>query len=43
MEPGIYIPGKFGMRVENIIVIEGGKDVSVDSSPVDIEEVAMKL
>ncbi|MGM0641798.1 MAG: M24 family metallopeptidase [Thermotogota bacterium] len=25
IEPGIYIPGKFGMRVEDIILIENGK------------------
>ncbi|MGM0602429.1 MAG: M24 family metallopeptidase [Bacillota bacterium] len=25
VEPGIYIPGKFGMRVEDIILIEDGK------------------
>jgi len=25
VEPGIYIPGKFGMRVEDIILIENGK------------------
>lgn len=43
IEPGIYIPGEFGMRVENIIVVENGKGVSVNNSPIDIEEVTIKL
>lgn len=25
VEPGIYLPGRFGMRVENIVLIEDGK------------------
>lgn len=25
IEPGIYIPGKFGMRVEDIILVENGR------------------
>jgi len=25
VEPGIYLPGKYGMRVENIVLIENGK------------------
>ena len=43
IEPGIYIPGKFGMRVENIIVVENGVGVSVNNSPIDIEKVTIKL
>ncbi len=43
IEPGIYIPGQFGMRVENIIVIENEKGVSMNNSPVDIEDVIIKL
>ncbi|MCH4888473.1 aminopeptidase P family protein [Acidaminobacter sp. JC074] len=43
IEPGIYIAGKFGMRVENIVVIENGKGVSMNHSPVDIEDVIIKL
>lgn len=43
IEPGIYIPGKFGMRVENIVVIENGKGVSMNHSPVNIEDVIIKL
>ncbi len=43
IEPGIYIPGQFGMRVENIIVIENEKGVSMNNSPVNIEDVIIKL
>lgn len=43
IEPGIYIAGKFGMRVENIVVIENGKGVSMNHSPVNIEEVTIKI
>lgn len=43
IEPGIYIPGQFGMRVENIVVIEDGKGVSMNLSPVKIEDVIIKL
>ncbi len=43
LEPGIYIPNEFGMRVENIIVIENKKGVSVNNSPTDIEDVTIKV
>ena len=43
IEPGIYISGKFGMRVENILVIENGEAVSVNHSPTDIEDVIIHL
>lgn len=43
LEPGIYIAGKFGMRVENIVIMEGGKAVSVNNSPVEIEEVTIQI
>lgn len=43
IEPGIYIPGVFGMRVENIIVIEKNKGISVNNSPIDIEDMIIKL
>lgn len=43
IEPGIYISGEFGMRVENIVIIEDGNGVSVNHSPVDIEDVIIKI
>lgn len=43
IEPGIYIPGKFGMRVENIIIVENGVGISVNNSPIDIEDVTIRL
>lgn len=43
IEPGIYIAGKFGMRVENILVIENDHAVSVNHSPVDIEEMIIHI
>jgi len=43
IEPGIYIPGQFGMRVENIVVIENGKGVSMNLSPVELEDVIIEI
>lgn len=43
IEPGIYMAGEFGMRVENIVVIEDGKGVSVNHSPVAIEEMIIAI
>lgn len=33
IEPGIYIEGKFGVRIENIYTIEGGRAVSLNAPP----------
>ncbi|MBA1334762.1 MAG: Aminopeptidase YpdF (MP-, MA-, MS-, AP-, NP- specific) [Firmicutes bacterium] len=30
VEPGIYLPGRFGMRVENIVLIENGKGIALN-------------
>lgn len=43
IEPGIYIPDKFGMRVENIVVIKEGVSYTMNESPVTIEEVTIKI
>lgn len=43
IEPGIYMAGKFGMRVENIVVIEDGVGRSVNHSPVDLASVTIKI
>lgn len=43
IEPGIYIPGQFGMRVENIVIIENGKGVSMNHSPVALEDVIIDV
>ena len=34
IEPGIYLPGEFGVRVEDLVVIgEGGLDANLSSHP----------
>jgi Xaa-Pro aminopeptidase len=36
IEPGIYLPGRFGVRLENIVAIQDGRCVSLNAeiSPV---------
>lgn len=36
VEPGIYIPGRFGMRVENIVLINDGKGEVMNKAPKDM-------
>lgn len=36
IEPGIYLAGRFGMRVEDIILIDDGKADVLNRSPKDI-------
>ena len=43
IEPGIYLPKTFGMRVENIILIEDGKGVSLNHSPIDLEDMIINI
>ena len=33
IEPGIYIPGKFGIRIEDLFAIENGKLVRLTKAP----------
>lgn len=33
VEPGIYLPGKFGVRIEDIVVMESGKARRLNRSP----------
>lgn len=36
VEPGIYLAGRFGMRVEDIVLIDGGKTETLNRSPKDM-------
>ncbi len=38
VEPGIYLPGKFGVRLENIVVIKGGYAEPLSEIPLDLVE-----
>lgn len=36
VEPGIYLAGRFGMRIEDIVLIEGGKPEILNTSPKEL-------
>lgn len=36
IEPGVYIPGKFGVRIEDIIVLEKGGNRNLTTSPKEL-------
>ena len=36
IEPGIYLPGKFGVRIEDIVVLNEGGCVNLTNSPKDL-------
>jgi Xaa-Pro dipeptidase len=36
IEPGIYIPGKFGMRIENIVAFKNGEKIIMNNSSTEI-------
>ncbi len=38
IEPGVYIPGKFGVRLENIVVIKGGVGEPLSEVGLDLVE-----
>ncbi len=38
VEPGIYLPGKFGVRLENIVVVKNGVAEPLSEIPLDLVE-----
>ena len=36
IEPGIYLPGRFGVRIENMVVLKSEGNENLTSSPVDL-------
>ncbi|SHK54348.1 M24 family metallopeptidase [Thermocrinis minervae] len=38
IEPGIYLPGKFGVRLENMVLVEGGSGKPLSSVSLDLVE-----
>ena len=39
VEPGIYLPGKFGVRLENIVVVNDEKPVELNNTTMDLIEI----
>ncbi len=39
VEPGVYIPGEFGIRLENIVAVEGGYGKPLSSISLDLVEI----
>lgn len=39
IEPGIYLPGKFGVRIEDLIVIEAAGARSLNQAPKELDEI----
>lgn len=42
VEPGIYLPGKFGVRIEDLIVIEASGGRSLNAAPKELAEVIVR-
>ncbi|CAM3719069.1 M24 family metallopeptidase [Alicyclobacillus pomorum] len=42
VEPGIYLPGKFGVRIEDLVVIEEDGARSLNQSPKALEDVIIR-
>ncbi|MCL6515733.1 MAG: Xaa-Pro peptidase family protein [Alicyclobacillus sp.] len=43
IEPGIYLPGKFGVRIEDLVVIEASGARSLNRAPKRLEAVCLKV
>jgi Xaa-Pro aminopeptidase len=43
VEPGVYLPGKFGVRIEDMIVVEGKKVRNLTTSPKSIQSCVVRL
>lgn len=43
VEPGIYLPGKFGVRLEDMILVGEKKNTNLTKSPKDILEVTIRI
>jgi len=39
IEPGIYLEGKFGVRIEDLYTIQSGKLIQLTQSPVSLQEI----
>ena len=39
IEPGIYLPGRFGVRLENMVVVKGGVGEPLSDIPLDLVEI----
>ncbi len=39
IEPGLYFPGNFGIRLENIVFVEGGEGVVYSQVPLELFEI----
>ncbi|MFQ5919782.1 MAG: M24 family metallopeptidase [Thermoplasmata archaeon] len=40
VEPGIYLPDRFGVRIENIVLVENGRARRLDRYPRDLQVIA---
>jgi Xaa-Pro aminopeptidase len=36
VEPGIYLPGRFGVRLEDLVVVEDGRSRRLNNAPLDL-------
>lgn len=43
VEPGIYLPGKFGVRLEDMILVGDKENTNLTRSPKDIQEVTIHI